>query len=543
MIEAMPRPAPRRATLPEIVTAARAGALDHGWTLFEQGGYDRLSGDAGALAVKGRLLKDRALRVPRSARRAAFAEAAAAYAAADRVAPQPYTRINLATLTLLAGDPAAAAVIARRVLDWLDTPGGFAETPYYLAATRAEAQLLCGDRRAAEATLADAIRHDPDGWADHASTLRQLGLILTARGEPADWLDSYRPPRSLHYAGHLGIAADDHSALSAAVSAAIAEAKIGFGYGALAAGADIVIAEALLDAGAELHVVLPTAIDSFIAQSVAPFGAAWEPRFRACLDAAVDVREATGVTGAYEPLATGLAADLAMGAAVLNARLLESSAAQLLVIDDGKGRYGDGRATARDGERWAGSGFPQTVLVAPRMVPVVASGQRESEGRPDRRLAAMLHIAFDGIDTLEDGAFAEALDDVIAPFREKMAAISMTPDLTLPAGNARIVAFTTPAAAWAYARLLIARSSSPYPLRIGGHYALAHWLDEPAALVGRGVAELGWIAAAALPGVVTVSEAFATALMVDADPAPHAEPIGEADDLRLLALSDRMADQ
>jgi len=94
---------PRRPSLPAIITAARAGALDQAWVQFEQGGYDRATTDPGALAVKGRLLKDRALCAPPAERSSRFAEAAAAYTAADAIAPQPYTRINIATLSLLAG--------------------------------------------------------------------------------------------------------------------------------------------------------------------------------------------------------------------------------------------------------------------------------------------------------------------------------------------------------------------------------------------------------------------------------------------------------
>ncbi len=543
MIAPMPNSSFRRATLPAIITAARAGALDHAWSLFEQGGYGQADGDCAALAVKGRLLKDRALLAARHERATLFAQAAQAYAAADALSAQPYTRINLATLKLLAGEPASAMNIAGDLLEWLNSGEGFAETPYYLAATRAEALLLRGQRAASEQALATAIAHDPDGWPDHASTLRQLTLILEAQGGGTDWLDRYRPPASLHYAGHLGIAATDHALLTDAVTRTLTEARVGFGYGALAAGADIVIAEALLAQGAELHVILPTVVETFIAQSVAPYGTNWVDRFRTCLAAADTLHEATGVTGSYEPLATELAADIAMGAAVLNARRLQSSAAQLLVVDDGPGPFGNGRGTARDGERWSAAGRKQSILVAPRTAPVVASTHTLAQGRPDRRLAAMLHIGFDGVDSLDEGGFAAALDTVITPFRERTAIDGAEPRLILPAGNARIVAFDKPEAAWAYARTLMAQSRHPYPLRIGGHYALAHWLTEPAALVGRGVAELGQISDVAMPGVITVSQAFATALMAAPGVTPVGEPVGEVGSLTLFALTGRNRNQ
>ncbi|UVO54722.1 hypothetical protein [Sphingomonas sp. SUN039] len=524
-------------TLSAIITAARAGSLDHARALFAAGDYGARTGDPGALAVKGRLLKDAALRLPPDAQGPAFAEAARAYAAADAMAPQPYTRINMATLTLLAGDGARAAMIARDLLGWLASGDAIAETPYYLAATRAEAHLLFGDVDAAEAALDEAYVADPDGWADHASTLAQLRLVLAARGESAMWLDRFRPPRSLHFAGHLGVAPD--SDLGARVDALIAEARIGFGYGALAAGADIVIAEALLAAGAELHVVLPVPADTFRAQSVAPYAPTWTRRFDACLDAATSVRELTRVSGDYEPLATALAADVAMGSAVLNARMLDSAAVQLLVVDEGPGPFGSGLGTARDGLRWARSGRSQHVVVHPRDAPVVASGARTApEGRPDRRLAAMLHIAFAGLDTLDDSAFAATVDTMLTPFRERIASVDPQPDIVLPTGNARIVGFADPAAAWRFASALMSAHDGPLPLRIAGHYALAHWLDMPPALVGPGIVELERIAARAMPGVATVSETFASALSACDVADARAEWVGElGDGARLFALT------
>jgi hypothetical protein len=77
----------------------------------------------------------------------------------------------------------------------------------------------------------------------------------------------------------------------------------------------------------------------------------------------------------------------------------------------------------------------------------------------------------------------------------------------------------------------------PRAIRIAGHYALAHWLEGPPALVGRGVAELSGVAAAALPGVLTVSEAFAASLFAGCDDPPLVEHIGETGDMQLFAIS------
>ena len=530
---------PARASLAAIITAARAGSLRFAMAMFEDGGWGERHDDAGALATQGRLLKEIALRTQGQARTGRMRAAADAFAAAGRINPQPYTRLDEAVLRLLAGDRDAAVAMARDLLAWLDSGAELAETPYFIAATRAEAHLICGETLAAAGALGEACAADPDGWADRAATLRQMALILDATGADKAWLDRFRPPRSLNFAGHLGVSAAAGAALRDEVATWLAREHIGFGYGALAAGADIVIAEALLARGAELHVILPISIEAFVAQSVAPYDAAWLPRFHACLAAAQSVRCLTGLSGAYEPLATRLAADVAMGAAVLNARMLASGAAQLLITDGGAGRFGAGLSTAYLGERWRDAG-PQHCIAVPRDAPVAASGARAApEGRGDRRLAAMLLIAFAGLDDLDETGFAVAVDTVIAPFRAACAQLPVQPDVTLPVGNARLVAFADPDAAWAFARAVLAMPPLAVPLRLSGHYALVHWLDAPVALVGRGIAELGAIAGLAFPGVLTASATLAAALCVNSAEEIAAEHVGEAGEIALYALSRR----
>jgi hypothetical protein len=525
-----------RYSLPAIITAARGGAIDHAWSMFRAGGFDQIDGDPAALAVKGRLLKEKALRAVGDARARNFADAAIAYAAADRIAPQPYTRANVAALSLLAGNVEHGRAMAGDLLAWLEREADLHETPYYLAAARAEALLVRGDVVGAEQALSEAIEREPAAWEDHAVTLHQMQRIAAAQGLTLPWLARFQPPRSLHYAGHLGIGDEGAAALREAVDRILREERIGFAYGALAAGAEIVIAEQVLNAGAELHLILPTDAANFAQQSVSRYGGDWAERFEACLEQATSMRIATHVSGGYEPLATALSGDLAMGAAVLNAGHLASEPVQLLVIDEGPGPFGDGIGTGAMGSRWQSTGRTQHLIRAPRTAQIVASGHKQASGRPDRRLAAMLHITFDGLDGLDEGRFADALDEIVAPFRRKIAALPIQPTLTLPSGNARLVAFPDTDSAWAYAKLLLADPLPRHPLRIGGHFALAHWLEDPAALIGHGVAELNAIAAAAMPGVLTVSEAMAWSLFVSPSEGLRAEPVGEVDGVRLFAM-------
>ena len=524
-------------SLASILTAARAGSINYANALFEAGGWATRTDDSAALATRARLLKDAALRASGPERKSLLHAAAQAYAAADALRAQPHTRINEATMRFLAGDREGARALALALPEWMAAQPRLLETAYFIAATRAEAHLLCGDVARAAQAMREACAANPDGWSDRATTLRQLALICDDLGVDHGWLDPFRPPVSLNYAGHLGLAAQVSPALRETVDRWMDERSIGFGFGALAAGGDILLAEAILARGGELHVVLPIGIDAFVAQSITPYEPEWYPRFSACLDAAQSVQCVTSLSGAYEPLATQLAADVAMGAAALNARRLHSTAWQLLLVDDAPGRFGAGLGTQRIGERWRDKDR-QHCVVAPRTAPVPPSSQRPApEGRADRRLATMLLIAFDGIDRCDEAGFADAVDTVIAPFRAACAALPIQPDLTMPVGNALMVAFADPDAAWAYAQAVLALPSLALPLRIAGHHGLVHWLASPPALVGRATADCAAIGMAAMPGVLTASETMASALCINRSTEIVAEHVGEAGDIRLYALS------
>ncbi len=99
--------------LSTIIALARAGALDHAWAQFCAAGYDRDEGDPAALTVKGRLLKDHALRASGEDRRRFYLQSADAYQLSAALQPATYPLINAASLSLLSGDRARAEEIAR----------------------------------------------------------------------------------------------------------------------------------------------------------------------------------------------------------------------------------------------------------------------------------------------------------------------------------------------------------------------------------------------------------------------------------------------
>lgn len=295
--------------------------------------------EVGALTLKGRLLKDRAKQAAGAKRAALFTESGAAYRQAASLRPDSYPLINAAAMSLFACDGATAANIARDVLTLIDGDRSQGETPYWREATRAEAFLLLDRISDAKASLAIAITRAPQAWEDHAATLRQFAAILLERGEDAAWLDQHRPAISLHFSGILGIDSHD-AAASNAIHSAVAEIAPGFGYGALAAGADIIAAEALLARGAELHVILPSSRAEFCRTSVAPFGQNWTERFDALCDAAHSL---TLCNNGCETSRAGiaLAEYQAMGMAILKASRLESRVLALRIEPEDRPMLGD----------------------------------------------------------------------------------------------------------------------------------------------------------------------------------------------------------
>lgn len=148
------------------------------------------------------------------------------------------------------------------------------------------------------------------------------------------------PTAVVVYSGHMFEAG---CAEEAALAARVAETLSVLGaieaFGPLACGGDILIAEAMLNKGGKVHVVLPFAEDDFVAQSVRCGGDEWLPRYRRCRDAAASLHFAT--PGAYvnDDNQFAYATRLAMGLAALRARELDGEAVQVAIHDEAAKSY------------------------------------------------------------------------------------------------------------------------------------------------------------------------------------------------------------
>ncbi len=507
-----------------IRTYARAGALEHAWNLFRDSGFEAMKDDPAVLSVHGRLQKDSALAAKGAERRALYLKAANAYARAGAIGGALYPLINAATLSLLGGRHDKARTLAKQVLDRGQRGEDEPETPYWRTATRAEALLLLGETAKARKEFRDAISLAPRAYEDHASTLRQFALILDQLGEDRSWLDACRPPRSLHFAGHMALSSRGGT-IERQIRAIIDSERIGFGYGALAAGADIVIAEALLEKGAQLNLVLPTPVAQFRKASVARFGSVWARRFDGVLESAATVRWVAKECDPHSALAFRLTTEIAMGSAVMHADTLMSEAVQLLILEKTADGSKPSGVSASAGATWRAGGRRQHVIAAPR-VRIAKGALLVRSGRPSQIcLAAMLRIDL-----------ASADPEAIAAILPKLARVlSAQPGpLIVPrwTGEEIMTAYDTvpqaAAVALSAAQLL---KSTPGPC-IAGHYALVERAADPfggeQVLSGAEARTVGEILRSTPPSSVHVSEDFAAALYCGpASGRPRVEYVGE----------------
>jgi len=273
----------------EVLTLARLGDTDQALRLYAEYRIDEMGG-VDALSLKARLLKDQAFADAAHPDHEKLLEACGWYSAVYRETRSNYPAINAATLAQIAGRTQLAAGLARAVAKQCRIE---ARTDYFSLATLAEALLVLGDiAGASEALTAALAAPDADAGA-RSTTVLQLQRLAAASADPAgvrSLLDLVRPPKVAMFCGNIFIGDPDlETRLADEIDRIVAHEKIGFAYGALAAGSDVLIAERLLASGVELHVVLPFAEADFLEQSVAPARGTWMKRYANCRARAASV--------------------------------------------------------------------------------------------------------------------------------------------------------------------------------------------------------------------------------------------------------------
>ncbi len=319
-----------------VLALARSGATAGARAMLASLGATT---DDELVALDARLWKDEALAATGALRAQLARDAAARYAALHARNGASYPAINAATLHLIAGDRVHATELAERALalTLAEKPTGDSLDAYWRAATAAEAALVLGRLEVAREHLVAARRANPDDHAALASTRKQLALVCAVRGCDPELIEALRPPAVAHFTGHMigdRFAASSEPRIAAAIVAALVRHDVGYGFGSLASGADILFAEALLARDAELHVVLPFDAEQFARTSVALAGESWVTRFHACLARASSVTYGTLDASTDDTDALyAYGGQLAMGLALLRAGFLATHAVQIAVWD------------------------------------------------------------------------------------------------------------------------------------------------------------------------------------------------------------------
>ncbi len=407
-----------------------------------------------------------------------------------------------------------------------DEPGD----EYWRAATDAEAALVLGDVDQTRAALEAAAAAGAGDVAARAVTKRQLRLLCETQGLDPGILDVLALPGVLHFCGHRvtadpeqagGFGAGEEPAVAAAVRGFFEGRSFDGAYGALACGADIIVAEAVLERAVPLHVVLPFGIDDFEEVSVRSGGPGWTERYRSCLDRAASVFVAYDSAYTDDPGLFGFATKVAMGQALHHAQHLGVEAEQLAVWD---GQGADSEAgTGHDVTSWRAGNRPTHV------VPVHHQrARREQAPRDDfvtrRQLGAMLFTDVRGFSSLRDEHQQAFVDGILGPMGAALDAFGAGKVRYRNTWGDAILAVCADVATTAAAALVLQDRMKSIDLealglpdtlamRVGAHVGTLIALDDPVrhmpAFWGRELTRAARIEPRTPAGEVYVTEAFA----------------------------------
>ena len=428
----------------QALAMARLGDPDSALRLYERNRVDQIATEDAA-ALKGRLLKDLAARATGAAQVDLFRQSSQAYRLAHDMTGGYFSAINAATTSFLAGDTDDARRFAEAILERDDI---IRPKDYFAAASGAEAALVCGNVVEATALFA-AARHRPDASPGLvASTARQISLIAKRLSISDDeceaLLAAIRPTPVIHYCGHMlpaGWQAEDE--LARGIRSILDEFEVLIAYGALACGADIMIAEAILARGGELHIVLPFAEEDFLKTSVLVGGSQWSARYDQVRNSAASITFATQMRYVADDEQFAYCSKLIMGLARLRSLIMHADLFQLAVWD---GQPPTGiSGTASDCAEWARQGGQTRVVpVGPGRPKLDAIVVADSRHRPQRALRSMLFADFAGFSRLEEDFVAQFLETVMGRIAT---VLDRYPDAVLSRnswGDAIYIVITTP---------------------------------------------------------------------------------------------------
>ena len=542
-----------------VRSVARAGATDRAFDLYKKYKLGEVR-KADYQSLGARLEKDQALANFTAERTELLRKAARSYEAVHKNFKEnrSYNAVNAATLFLLAGDGRASEMAKTALAECeRENPGepGAAdrnapnayEPLYWHHVTVAEAELVLGNISVVEDMLHKAGELPYGDFANRASTRKQLRLICEHSGIDLKILDGIANPEVIFFAGHIiaregetgRFPAEQESQVRAGIEKYLDTHRIAAAFGSLAAGADMLVAEACIARDKYLGIVLPFQEDDFVEISVRCSGDGWVKRYETCMDwirtpAETDRGAVTYATdGAYlgDDSLFVYCAHIAMGLAMVRARHLDTGVRMLTVYD---GSSGSGVGTDGNIEMWQEFGLPVDII------PVTGNAQGDTASPaqpmhpgdfPKRIPRAILFGDVAGFSSLREeelphfhSQFMARLSDVINRFGDKV--------LYRNSWGDAIYVVLDDALAAAQCGLALQRAASEFDhsshgigskleLRLGGHYGPVFdghdFIRNEPTFFGSHVTRTARIEPIAMPGEVYVTEEMAAALALSGD--------------------------
>ncbi len=374
----------------------------------------------------------------------------------------------------------------------------------------------------------------PDSNAGaRASSYKQLKIVARTAGLDEAAIDALlgpiSPPSVIHFCGHMFLENEaTETKLKSTVADFLNKHDVGYAYGALAAGSDILIAEQILERDGELNIVFPFSQDDFVAQSIAPAGGNWLGRFETCLAKANSINFATEMHYVGDSEQFGYASKVAMGMAKLRAQYLGNEAKQLAIWD---GAPSSGSAgTGADVAVWNSYQGISHTIDAGSIERDLGASKSPDDDLHKRTLAAILFTDFPGFSKLSESALpafwkgvmgnmAKVLENypgqIMAQNSWGDALLAVTPDA--PCAASLALELQSSLRDFDYALLGMTESSG---MRIGVHYGPAYETMDPITgkitLYGTEVSRAARIEPVTPPGAVFVTEPFAAILALEA---------------------------
>jgi class 3 adenylate cyclase len=473
-----------------------------------------------------------------------LAKARELYIGAYKRSRGAYSGINAASLSMIMGDAAVAQRLAREVVracaERWKTP---ARRDYWTVATLAEGFLLLGRQEKAEKYYRVARARGGRGFANLASTRRQLLLLSRHVTVDPRVLDAVRIPPVVAFTGHMidppGRRPAHFPAPAAAevrkqIAAALEKLDVRIGYASAACGADLLFHECLLDRGGESNVVLPFDRASFLETSVAPGGPGWRLRAERILGKCAVVEQATRGGYCGDDLLFTYANQLILGKAILRSRTMETDPLLVAVWD---GRNGKPGGTAECVRLWDNTGYPSitihpaTAKVSERSARRGAPARRVSarRGAIARETAAIIFADMVGYSMLKEEQVPGYVQGLLKVLQDALAKSGTHPMHKDTWGDAACMVFADPlAAAQCALSMRDAVTGTDWEkrglprglsMRIGLHAGPVYRIREPLLdrenFFGFHMNQAARIEPITRPGNVYASEAFASLLVAD----------------------------